>query len=150
METAIVETQTAIPTNAPSPQPPTPISPTPIPPLPTPFFSFPVDPHDPESVIRAWFDAWKRGDGNAMAWVEGKNYANYAFDGAIESIEIVEIKLISSPSQTERSFNVVFNIQFKKGQEEGHNLHNGKVGWTFALTWDPSRDSWLVTNHGYG
>ena len=136
----VVETQAAIPTTTSSPQPP-----TPIPPLPTPVFSFQVDRHDPESVIRAYFDAWERYDGSAMAALIGQSNIQIAFHERIDSILVLEIKLISSPSQTERIYSVTFDIQ-----QEGANSLNGQVEWTFTMMWDSNRDSWFIANHGVG
>ena len=143
---AVVEAQEAIPTSTPYPQSPI-LQATPIPPLPTSSFSF--DRHDPESVILAFFDAWERRDGNTMASLQGQSYLQYAFSEPLDSIRVLEIKLISSPSQIERVYSATFDIQMKKGQD-GLNLHNGQMQWTFTLEWNSSRDSWFITNHGIG
>ena len=135
----VVETLAAIPTTTSSPQPP-----TPIPPSPTPVFSFPVDRHDPESIIRAFFDAWERNDGTTMSALERSNI-QYAFHDQVDSIRILDIKLISSPSPTERVYSVTFDIH----QERANSL-NGQVEWTFTMMWDSALDSWFIANHGVG
>ena len=84
-----------------------------------------------------------------MASIEGQSYANYAFDEPIELIRVLEITPKSSSLPDERVYSVLFDIQMEKGQE-GHNLHNGQMLWSFTLTWNAIRDSWFVTNHGFG
>lgn len=137
-ETA-VEIQATIPTVT-----PTLITPTSIPPTPTPFFSVPFDRHDPESVIRAFFDAWERKDANALASILMYKRGDTVFEPT-DSIKIQEIKLVSS-SPTERVYKVIFEVKIKG---EGITMHSGKYGWKYYLTWDANRDSWLITNYGY-
>lgn len=149
VETAAVYTQAAIPTSTLAPLLSTPVSPTPIPPPPTASFSFPIDRHDPESVIRAWLDALSREDGIAIASIEGLGFVNYAFDGHIDAINVLEIKPASSLYllEDQRMYRVVFEMQVEKGKETD-SFHSGQEAWFFTVTWDANRDSWFVTNHG--
>jgi hypothetical protein len=135
-ETAAVETQAAIPTVT-----PTPITPTSIPPTQTPFFSIPFDRHDPEAVLRAYFDAWNRNDWTAKNSLLGQERA----PEPVDSVRVIEIELISS-SPTEFVYRVQFELRVKG---EGVSMHSGKYGWKYYLTWDANRDSWLITNYGY-
>jgi len=65
---------------------------TPFPLTQVPFFTFPVDRRDPESVIRAYFDAWERSDSSAMASVLSSKFGqNFMFE-PLESMEILEIE----------------------------------------------------------
>ena len=125
---------------------------TPVPhtetPQPTPFFSFTIDRHDPESMIRAWFDALVRQDSIAMASVDGWRYSEkYGFTYPIESVRILKITLISDAVPNQRDYRVLFDVQIKKGQD-GHDLPSGVYEWAFTVTWDANRDSWLVRYTG--
>jgi len=141
--TEVAETQASAPTATPSPPLPTPISSTPIPPTQIPFFTFSVDRHDPESVIRAYFDAWVRSDSSAMASVLSHNNGYFIFE-PMNSISILEIKLISDSSSRERIYSVLYDVQWKV--QEG----SGKIRWSFTLEWNANRDSWLIDHYGYG
>ena len=65
----------------------------------------------------------------------------------VDSIRLLEIRLISSPSSDERTYRVVFEIKVK-GQ--GVSMQSGRYDWTYYLTWDSTRNSWLITNYGAG
>ena len=119
-------------------------TPSPFPPTPVPFFTFPVDRHDPESVIRAYFDAWERSDSSAMASVLSSKFGqNFMFE-PLESMELLEIELISDPSPTEQVFSVLYDAQWKDQPD------NNPIRWSFHLMWDANRDSWIITNYGAG
>ncbi|MEK6750742.1 MAG: hypothetical protein AABZ00_00640 [Chloroflexota bacterium] len=126
---------------------------TPVPyytetPRPTPFFSFTVDRHDPESMIRAYFDALVRQDSIAMASVDGWGYSQkHSFTYPIESVRILKITLISDAVPNQRDYRVLFDVQIKEGQD-GLDLPSGVYQWAFTLTWDANRDSWLVRYTG--
>jgi hypothetical protein len=145
VKTAVVETQVAISTTTPSPQPPTPIPPTSVSPTQTPFFPGSVDHHDPESVLRAYFDAWERSDWSAKQSLMDDRYAGMVPE-PVDSIRILEIQRVSS-SPTKCVYSVLFDIQVK-GQ--GVSMHSGQVHWNYYLTWYADRDSWLISNYGYG
>jgi hypothetical protein len=137
VKTEIVETLTAASTSTPSFSP---AIPTPIPPTQTPSY----DRHDPEAVVRAWFDAWERTDGNMMDLLNGTNtYGNYGFEPT-DSITILEIQLLESPSEAQRIYRVWFDVQYTDP-----NKGSGKTQLKFYLTWDVNRDAWIITNHGY-
>jgi len=135
-------TETALAT-ATAPLTPTPFS-TPFPPTQVPFFTFPVDRHDPESVIRAYFDAWARSDSSAMASVLSSKFGqNFMFE-PLDSMEVLEIELISDASPTERIYSVLYDAQWKDQPD------TNPTRWKFHLIWDANRDSWIITNYGYG
>ena len=93
VKTEIVGTLTAGPTSTPTFSP---AIPSHIPPTQTPAY----DRHDPEAVVRAWFEAWERKDGNMMDLLYGTNtYGHYGFE-ATSSIKLLEIQLVSSPSES--------------------------------------------------
>ena len=143
VKTEIVETLTAIPTSTASPQPPTPVTPTLIPPTPTVIFPVSLDRHDPEAVLRAYFDAWTRND-----WVikNALTFGQAITPEPVDSLEILEFKSISS-SPTEYVYSVWFEIQVK-GQ--GISLHSGKYFRKYHLIWVPDHDSWYVTGYTQG
>jgi hypothetical protein len=137
VKTEIVGTLTAVPTSTLTFLLPTA---SPIPPTQTPAY----DRHDPEAVVRAWFDAWERHDGNLADLLYGTgSYGNYGFE-SVSSIKILEIQLISSPSAAERVYRVWFDVQYTDPLKK-----SGKTQLRFYLTWDVNRDAWIITNHGY-
>jgi hypothetical protein len=105
-----------------------------------------VDRRNPESVLRAYFDAWEQSDWPVQLSMMAANYANMAPE-PVDSISILEIQPLSNSSLTERTYHVVFEIKVK-GQ--GISMHTGRYEWSFYLTWDARRDSWLITNYGGG
>ena len=109
-----------------------------------PFFTFPVDRHDPESVLRAYFDAWERSDSLAMASVLSSRYGRSFMFEPMESMQILEIELISDASPTEQIYSVLYDVQWKAREDTNPTL------WSFHLTWDANRDSWIITNYGAG
>jgi hypothetical protein len=117
---------------------------SPFPPTPIPFFTFPVDRHDPESVIRAYFDAWERSDSLAMASVLSSKFGqNFIFE-PLDSMEVLNIELISDPSATERIYSVLYDAQWKDQPE------TNPTRWRFRLNWDPKRESWIIIGYGSG
>jgi hypothetical protein len=105
-----------------------------------------VDRHNPESVLRAYFDAWQRSDWSTQASLMDKKYAQMAPE-PLDSIRILEIQPLSVSSSTERTYHVLFEIKVK-GQ--GVSMQSGRCDWSYTLTWDPRRASWLITNYGAG
>ena len=119
-------------------------TPSPFPPTQVPFFTFPVDRHDPESVIRAYFDAWKRSDSSAMASVLSSKFGqNFIFE-PLDSMEILEVELISDSSPTEQIYSVLYDAQWKNQPD------TNPTRWRFRLTWDANRDSWIIIGYGSG
>jgi hypothetical protein len=117
---------------------------TPFPPTQVPFFTFQVDRHDPESVIRAYFDAWERSDSSAMASVLSSKFGqNFMFE-PLESLEILEIELTSDSSPTEQIYSVLYDAQWKDQPD------TNPTRWRFRLTWDANRDSWIIIGYGSG
>jgi len=112
--------------------------------LEVPFFTFPVDRHDPESVIRAYFDAWERSDSLALAAVLSNKYGRSFMFEPMYSLEILEIKLLSDLSSTERIYSILYDVQWTNRED------TNPTRWSFHLTWDAVRDSWIITNYGAG
>jgi hypothetical protein len=105
-----------------------------------------VDRQDPESVLRAYFDAWERSDWSAQASFMDENYAGMEPE-PVDLIRILQIQPVLSSSLIERTYHVIFEIQVK-GQ--GVSMHNGRYDWSYYLTWDATRSSWLISNYGAG
>lgn len=60
----------------------------------------------------------------------------------VESLTLLETRIISS-QPLEKVYVVTFEIQVK-GQ--GIVLPSGQYEWTFYISWDASRDEWVITN----
>jgi hypothetical protein len=103
-----------------------------------------IDRHNPESVLRAYFDAWQRSDWSVQASLMDEKYAQMAPE-PVDLIRILEIQPVLSSLLTERTYRVIFEIQVK-GQ--GVSMQSGQYGWSYYLTWDAKRSSWLITNYG--
>ena len=137
VKTEIVETLTAASTSTPTFSLPTP---SPIPATQIPYFSTPLDRHNPEAVLRAYFDAWDRQDWTAKDSLESHQRA----PEPVGFVNILEIKKISS-SPTECIYKVRFDIEVKV---QGGSMHSGQYLWTYYLTWDPNRDTWYIRDYG--
>ena len=105
-----------------------------------------VDHHNPESVLQAYFDAWERSDWSDQASFMDEKYAQMVPE-PVDSISIIEIQPIANSSLTERTYHVIFEIKVK-GQ--GVSMQSGRYDWSYYLTWDAKRGSWLITNYGAG
>ncbi len=106
----------------------------------------PVDRRDPEAVLRGYFAAWQRGDWSAQASFMDAKYARMDPE-PVESLSVVEIAPLPGGSSGERSYRVVFEIKVKG---HGVSMRSGRYDWTYYLTWDAARASWLITNYGAG
>ena len=105
-----------------------------------------VDHRNPESVLRAYFDAWQRSDWSAQASLMDEKYAQMVPE-PLDSIRILEIQPISVSSPSERTYHVIFKIKVK-GQ--GVSMQSGRYDWSYSLSWDARRASWLISNYGAG
>jgi hypothetical protein len=105
-----------------------------------------VDRHNPESVLRAYFEAWTRGDWSNQASFMDEKYAQMVPE-PVDSIRIIQIQPIANSSLTERTYQVVFEIKVK-GQ--GVSMQSGRYDWSYYLTWQAQRGEWLITNYGAG
>jgi hypothetical protein len=105
-----------------------------------------VDRRDPESVLRAYFDAWERSDWSAQASLMDDKYSQMAPE-PVDSIRLLDIQSIPDASSTERTYRVIFEIKVKG---RGVSMRSGRYDWQYYLSWDAQRDSWLITNYGAG
>jgi hypothetical protein len=65
----------------------------------------------------------------------------------VESIKLLEVSPLKGSSATHTVYRVVFEIKVK---EEGISMESGRYDWTYELTWDPQRASWLISDYGSG
>ncbi len=105
-----------------------------------------VDRKDPESVLRAYFEAWNRNDESTRASMMADMYAHMTPE-PVESIRILELQPLPDSSESERNYRVVFEIKVKGS---GVSMNSGQYDWTYTLSWDATRGSWLITNYGAG
>jgi hypothetical protein len=103
-----------------------------------------VDRNDPESVLRAYFEAWDRKDWSFQAsLMMGERKPT---PDEVESVRLFELHLISDSSSPDRTYQVSFEIKLKKPG----SMNSGQYSWTYTLSWDANRGSWLITNYGAG
>ena len=105
-----------------------------------------VDRHDPESVLRAYFEAWVRSDWSNQASFMDEKYAQMVPE-PVDSLRIIQIQPIANSSLTESTYQVTFDIKVK-GQ--GVSMQSGRYDWSYTLTWEAQRGAWLITNYGAG
>jgi Domain of unknown function (DUF4829) len=106
-----------------------------------------VDRHDPEAVLRAYFAAWARNDTEAqMSFMTG-NYAGLAHE-PVNSLRVLSVTPAPAESPGTRVYAVSFEVNFNGGRSV--SMENGRYNWTYTLTWDARRDTWLIANYGAG
>ncbi len=114
-----------------------------------------VDRHNPEAVLGAYFNAWNRNDLPLQKSFMTTNYAGLARE-PVDSVRVLSIKLLDaktsrlwstgSPEAT-GVYIVVFDY---KPTGRGFSMEGGRYTWSYTLTWDASRNSWLISNYGAG
>ncbi len=104
-----------------------------------------INRHDPNAVLQAYFDAWEHNDWTTQASLLDKKYSHMVPE-PVKSLTLLETQIISN-QLLEKVYVVTFEIQVK-GQ--GVVLHSGQYKWTFYISWDVSRDEWVITNYGEG
>jgi hypothetical protein len=105
-----------------------------------------VDHNDPESVLRAYFQAWEQGDWSLQASLMDGKYTRMVPE-PLDSLSVLEIQALPDPSASEKVYVVDFEIRVKGN---GVSMHSGEYRWTYYLSWDDRRGSWLITNYGAG
>jgi hypothetical protein len=105
-----------------------------------------VERHNPEEVLRAYFDAWAHNDTERQKSFMTKNYAGLVRE-PVDSLRVVSVTPVDSASATTRVYAVSFEIKFN-GQ--GVSMDSGRYNWRYTLTWDATGDSWLISNYGAG
>jgi hypothetical protein len=104
-----------------------------------------VDRNDPESVLRAHFDAWDRNDWSFRASMMDERYGHITPE-PVEYVRLLELQPVPDSSSPDRTYQVVFEIKVKSIG----SMDSGRYHWTYTLSWDANRGSWLITNYGAG
>lgn len=74
----------------------------------------------------------------------------------VDSVRVISCSLLdektsraSSPgsAETTRVYLVTFDY---KPTGRGFSMAPGRYTWTYTLTWDATRESWLISNYGAG
>lgn len=104
-----------------------------------------VDPNNPEAIVNAYFEDWRRGDWSEQKSLMDQKYKTMSPE-PMESITVDSLKLISS-SDTKRIYAVSFDVQ-TNGQ--GASMSTGHYDWTYELTWNTQEKRWVITNYGAG
>lgn len=108
--------------------------------------SAPIDRRNPEAVLRAYFDAWARNDADGRESFMITEYAGMVRE-PVDSVRVLSITPVKESSETIRVYAVSFEI---KGARPGSSVESGRHNWTYSLTWDAKRGSWLISNYGAG
>jgi len=106
-----------------------------------------VDRHDLEAVLRAYFAAWARNDTDARTSFMIATRASWARE-PVDSLRVLSVKPVDGASPTTRVYSVSFEVTFTGGRSV--SMENGRYNWTYSLTWDATKDSWLIANYGAG
>ena len=106
-----------------------------------------VDRHDSEAVLRGYFAAWARNDTDAQTSFMTSNRARLTRE-PVDSLRVLTVKPVDAASPTTRVYSVSFEVTFKGGRSL--SMENGLYNWRYTLTWDATRDSWLIANYGAG
>jgi hypothetical protein len=97
-------------------------------------------------VLRAYFYAWNLNDWSLQASMMDDRYARMLPE-PVESIRILELKLIPDSTSPDRTYQVSFEIKVKG---RGVSMGSGQYDWTYTLSWNAKHGSWLITNYGAG
>ena len=106
-----------------------------------------IDRHDSEAVLRAYFAAWARNDKDAQTSFMVPKYEHLARE-PVASLRVLSVALADGASATTRVYAVSFDVTFNGGRSI--SMEDGHYNWTYTLTWDATRDSWLIANYGAG
>lgn len=85
------------------------------------------------------------------------SYANANWHSeSVDRVTVVSLRLLDEKTarlwsagdvNTTRVYLIVFD--YNPGGR-GLSMERGRYTWTYVLTWDAGRDSWLVSNYGTG
>jgi hypothetical protein len=108
--------------------------------------SIKVERKNPEIVLRAYFDAWERGEWQIQQSMMDEKYLGMAPE-SVENITIISINPIASYTKEDHNYRVILNIEVV-GQ--GVSMQTGKYDWNYYLRWNDKRNSWLIITYGVG
>jgi hypothetical protein len=114
-----------------------------------------IDRSDPDATLRAYFAAWNRNDTTAQKSFMVAQYADLGwYPEPVESVTVISAQLLDEKSallwstgaaDTTRVYRVVFDYNPRGG---GFSMEHGRYTWTYVLTRDAKRGSWLISNYG--
>jgi hypothetical protein len=97
-------------------------------------------------VLRAYFDAWSHNDAPRQQTFMTSNYARLVSE-PVDSLQVLSINPQDPATPSTRTFAVSFDI---KTRSPGASVPTGRHQWTYTLTWDAKKESWLISNYGAG
>jgi hypothetical protein len=105
----------------------------------------PVAAREPETVLRDYFSAWMQGDWARQTSLMSSNHASLQPEPAA-SLRLLKLKL-ANRTDTKALYYVVFHFV---ATDNIVSMTTGTYRWTYSLTWDPRRGSWIISNYGSG
>jgi hypothetical protein len=105
-----------------------------------------IDRRQPEEVLRAYFDAWAHNDTARQQSFMTANYRGLIRE-PVDSLHVISVAPVDGAPANTRVYAVSFEI---KSNGQGSSVPSGRHQWTYTLTWDAPRDSWLISNYGAG
>ena len=116
-----------------------------------------VDRRDSDAVLQAYFAAWNRNDTVSQKSFMTASYSDTDWYGEpVDSITVVSAKRLDEKSarlwstgapDVTRVYLVVFDYS---PHGRGFSMEPGRYPWTYILTWDAARASWLISSYGAG
>jgi hypothetical protein len=106
-----------------------------------------INRHDPAAVLQAYFDAWERND-----WITEESLMATKYQGLdtvytpVKSLKVIEIQNTYSEPNL-KVYSVTYEIQIKG---ELVSITSGRQWMTVEISWDASRDEWVISNYGHG
>jgi hypothetical protein len=105
-----------------------------------------VNRSDPENVLRAYFDAWEKGEWEVQLSMMDEKYKGMAPE-PVNKLNIISINPITSNTKEDNNYRVIFDIEVVGG---GVSMNTGRYDWNYYLRWNEIRKSWLIINYGVG
>jgi hypothetical protein len=105
-----------------------------------------VNRSDPENVLRAYFDAWEKGEWEVQLSMMDEKYKGMTPE-PVNKLNIISIKPITSITKEDNNYRVIFDIEVVGG---GVSMNTGRYDWNYYLRWNEIRKSWLIINYGVG
>src|SRR5947208_258144 len=114
-----------------------------------------VDRRDSDAVLQAYFAAWNRNDSVSQKSFMLSSYTDTdLYPEPVDAITVVSAKQLDDKSarlwstgapDTTRVYLVVFDYN---PHGHGFSMERGRYIWTYILTWDAARASWLISSYG--
>jgi len=116
-----------------------------------------VDRRDSDAVLQAYFAAWNRNDTVSQKSFMTATYADADwYAEPADSVTVVSVKRLDE--KTARLWSTgapdvthVYLVVFDYNPHgRGLSMERSRYIWTYTLTWDAARASWLISNYGAG